>query len=272
MKVPWYFVFSFLFCVCVCLEPMVRKSTWMRTTSVTVMVIFSKVPFWKLATWWRLCSKFFLDNLKAHSQRHLRDTLQMKILQEWMNKAANSSLVKYETKVPGKQSAEQKSKPVLWRTFHQKGYMTFHLSLYPFFSLKQNLTYCWSNDFHRSFFYLFTFWYFVHLKVLHHNLFTSLPFDILYILKFFQCLNALFIRISKILVRLNVLSFEVLKPRNVFIMFLFTMAHSFSLTMKSTTDVNLLCKTILCMSDKTFGIWLWSQLIDLIWKCHLIGE
>ena len=44
MKVVWYFMFSFLF---FCLEPPVRKKTWMRTVSITVMVI-SKVLFWKL--------------------------------------------------------------------------------------------------------------------------------------------------------------------------------------------------------------------------------
>ena len=31
-----------------CSEPVVRKSTWMRAISVTVMVISLKVPFWKI--------------------------------------------------------------------------------------------------------------------------------------------------------------------------------------------------------------------------------
>ena len=31
-----------------CLEPTVRKNTWMRTISAKVLVIISKVPFWKL--------------------------------------------------------------------------------------------------------------------------------------------------------------------------------------------------------------------------------
>ena len=228
MKVPWYFVFSILFCVCVCLEPMVRKSTWMRTTSVTVMVIFSKVPFWKLATWWRLCSKFFLDNLKAHSQRHLRDTLQMKILQEWMNKTANSSLVKYETNInegAWKTISWTKIQACTLKNISPKGGHDISFIIVCFFLSQAKFNLLLIEWFSPQFFYLFTFWYFVYLKVLHHNLFTSLPFDILYILKFFQCLNALFIRISKILVRLNILSFEVLKPKNVFIMFLFTMKH-----------------------------------------------
>ena len=44
MKVQWYFQFSLLF---VRLEPTFTKNTWMRTASVTVMVIFSNVPFWQ---------------------------------------------------------------------------------------------------------------------------------------------------------------------------------------------------------------------------------
>ena len=41
--IPWvHFYFYF------CLRPTVRKYTWMRLTSVTVMVIFSKLSFWKL--------------------------------------------------------------------------------------------------------------------------------------------------------------------------------------------------------------------------------
>ena len=31
-----------------CLEPTVRKDTWMSTISATVMVIYSKIAFWKL--------------------------------------------------------------------------------------------------------------------------------------------------------------------------------------------------------------------------------
>lgn len=41
---PWYFVFSFLVFG---LEPTVRKSTWMRTTSVALMVVFLKISLWK---------------------------------------------------------------------------------------------------------------------------------------------------------------------------------------------------------------------------------
>ena len=58
--------FHFLF---FCLEPTVKKNTWMRTISITV-------------TWYQLCSKFFLNIYEVHWQRHLKDTLQLKILQQ----------------------------------------------------------------------------------------------------------------------------------------------------------------------------------------------
>ena len=46
-------------------------------------------------TWFQLCSKFFLNNYEAHWQRHLKYTLQMKILRTWINIDANSFLGKY---------------------------------------------------------------------------------------------------------------------------------------------------------------------------------
>ena len=45
MKMPWYSVSLFLF---LCLEPLLRKNSWMRATSATVMITFTKVPFWIL--------------------------------------------------------------------------------------------------------------------------------------------------------------------------------------------------------------------------------
>ena len=44
-----------------CLEPKARKDTWMRTTSVTVMVILFESSILKV-TWSQLCSKFLLKN------------------------------------------------------------------------------------------------------------------------------------------------------------------------------------------------------------------
>ena len=75
----WYFVFSFLFFG---LEPTVRKSTWMRTTSVALMVVFLKI-----------FSKLFLTNCKLYWQQHLRDILQLKVLRKLINICANRSWI-----------------------------------------------------------------------------------------------------------------------------------------------------------------------------------
>ena len=42
------FIFYLVSFLCVCLEPAVRKNSWMRTFSVTGMVIFSRVLTGKL--------------------------------------------------------------------------------------------------------------------------------------------------------------------------------------------------------------------------------
>ena len=52
-----------------CLEPTVRQDTWMRTTSVTVMVILFESSILKV-TWSQLCSKFLLKNYKTHWKQH----------------------------------------------------------------------------------------------------------------------------------------------------------------------------------------------------------
>ena len=112
MKVPWYFVFSFLF---FCLGPNVRKNTWMKTASVTVLVILSKVLFWKL-----LDHRLFLNNYEAYWQQDLRDTLQLKILWKWINIHANHFLVKHMkqklTKVVGKRSRSSSSEVFLGKS------------------------------------------------------------------------------------------------------------------------------------------------------------
>ena len=105
-----------------CLEATIKRNTWMRTISVTVMIIISKIAVLKV-TWYQLCSKCFLDNYEAHWQRHLKDTLQMKILRTWINIHANSFFGKYHemimTMVPWKLSVAKKSEPVLSRASHQ---------------------------------------------------------------------------------------------------------------------------------------------------------
>ena len=66
-------------------------SIFLGSTSVTVMVIFSKAPFCKL----ELCLKFLLNNYEAQWQRHLTDTWQLNILRKWINVRANFFLVKH---------------------------------------------------------------------------------------------------------------------------------------------------------------------------------
>ena len=58
-----------VFCYYFCLEPTVRKDTWMRTTSVTVMVVFFESGILKV-TWSQLYSKSLLNNYEAHWQQH----------------------------------------------------------------------------------------------------------------------------------------------------------------------------------------------------------
>ena len=41
----------------------------------------------------QLCSKFFLNNNKAHWQRDLRDILQLKIMRKWISISANRSWI-----------------------------------------------------------------------------------------------------------------------------------------------------------------------------------
>ena len=82
-----------------CLGSTVRKNTWMRTTSVTVIVIFLNSCSDNI-TWSNLCLEFFFSNYKALWERQLRDTLQLKNLGKRINIRANSFLGKYhETKI-----------------------------------------------------------------------------------------------------------------------------------------------------------------------------
>ena len=128
MKLPLYSVFSFLF---FCLKQTEKKNTWMKAISITVMVIISKVLLLKSLDISYVCSKFFLNIYEAHRQRHLKDTLQMKILQQSVNIRANSSLVNIMkrkwAKVAGKLSVAQKYEPVLSRAFHLLLYSSFPL-------------------------------------------------------------------------------------------------------------------------------------------------
>ena len=68
-----------IYCCYFCLEPTVRKDAWMSTTSVTVMVFFSKKAFWKL------CDHSYVQSPFSANTRHignsiLKDTLQFFVL------------------------------------------------------------------------------------------------------------------------------------------------------------------------------------------------
>ena len=87
MKMPWYSVTLFLF---PCLEPLLRKNSWMRATSATVMITFSKVPFWILLNF-TLCWKDLLNSYEAHWLCSiLKVALELKILRMWINIHAKS--------------------------------------------------------------------------------------------------------------------------------------------------------------------------------------
>ena len=80
------FIFIFLF------RTSVKKGTWIRTTSVTVMVIFSKsflVSYLITAM-----SRFLLNNYDSYFEQRfdssiLKDTLQWKILRTWIKAWVN---------------------------------------------------------------------------------------------------------------------------------------------------------------------------------------
>ena len=58
-----------VYCYYFYLEPTVRKDTWMRTASVTVMVTFFESGILKV-TWSQLCSKSLLNKYETLWQQH----------------------------------------------------------------------------------------------------------------------------------------------------------------------------------------------------------
>ena len=80
-----FLAFIFIFCS----EQTVRKDNCMRTIFIAVMVIFSKVLFWKILDNSYHKSSFstvtkYIDNII------LKETLQLQILWTWLNIRANS--------------------------------------------------------------------------------------------------------------------------------------------------------------------------------------
>ena len=119
-----------------------------------------------------------------------------------------------------KLSVAQKSYPALRRTFHRN----ISLIIVCFFFSQINLV-------------------FINLisgvdEVIFRTIYLPFSFfDILCMLKLTQCLQAFFIRTMSTLTRLNIF-FEDLQPKNVLIMYLFSMKHSCLFTTKSTPGVS----------------------------------
>ena len=109
---------------------MFRKDTWMRATSTTVMIIFSRVSFWNLLDDNYVHSSF-LTITKHIDNDTLKDTLQLQILRTWIKIRINSlmktwvNVMKWKsTKMSQKLSLEKKKKkktngPTLERMLHQ---------------------------------------------------------------------------------------------------------------------------------------------------------
>ena len=96
---------SRVYCYYFCLDSTVRKDAWMRTTSITVMVFFSKVGFWKL-----IDDSYVKSSFSIIENSIFKDTLQSFI-------KTSVNMKQKSMKVYGKKSVAQKSKCALWRTF-----------------------------------------------------------------------------------------------------------------------------------------------------------
>ena len=135
----WYSACSFLF---FCLEPTLRKDTWMRVTSAAVMIIFSKVPFWKLHNH-NFVQSFFPTITRHFDKSILKDILQLKILQTWIKIRANFfiktlvNIMNWKSRnVSLKLSLAKKMWPRISKNIAPKQ-MILHLSLYASFSFNQ---------------------------------------------------------------------------------------------------------------------------------------
>ena len=122
----------------------------MRTTSVTVVVIISKVLFWKLLDISYVQSSF--STFSRHSDNGIWKTpcrwrfygngSTYVLILSWVN-----IMKRKWAKEPGKLSDVRKSEPVLWRTFH--------LLLYSCFFSQTNLVFKYVDRIISVFVYLF---------------------------------------------------------------------------------------------------------------------
>ena len=113
-----------------CFESMVRKNTWMRTTSVIVMV-----------TLWECCSKSDLITIMFKVlSKQLWGILTTTYERHFPVKDLNIMKQKL-AKMPAKSSFSPKYKPVLQISLHQnqKQNLAFHWLLYTFFFFQANL-------------------------------------------------------------------------------------------------------------------------------------
>ena len=127
--IPCFHIYFF------CLEATVkRRLGWEQVSSRLLLLL------WKCHSENYLISVIFkvLNNYEAHWQRHLKDTLQLKILQTRIDIRVNSFLDKYhETKMAKMHwtlLVAQKFEPVFEEHCTKK---TFHSLLYSSFSLKR---------------------------------------------------------------------------------------------------------------------------------------
>ena len=120
-----------------CLESTLGKYTWVRVASTTVMIIFSKAPFWKLL------DHYYAQSCFSNIARHVdKGTLQLKNSRTWIKIHANSFIKTWvnivrlkSTKVSLNLSITKKYDPALQRTLHQsRWYFTYCYVICFFFS------------------------------------------------------------------------------------------------------------------------------------------
>ena len=99
-----------------------------------------------------------LNDYEAHSQRHLKDTVQLKILRTWINIRVNSFFDKFHETKMDEDASEivscTKSEPVLWRTLHQD----ISLIIIFFFFSETNLNFKFNLAISLPFYFFYTVW------------------------------------------------------------------------------------------------------------------
>ena len=167
-----------VYCYYFYLEPTVRKDTWMRTASVTVMVTFFESGILKV-TWSQLCSKSLLNKYEAHWQQHF---------ERYPTVLCFTDMAKHQDVGKGYWNEnrwkclekDSYAKRALGRTLH---HIRKHVSLMLCDSLSHNLVFKFDIA-------LIGFFFGKLMSTTIHFFFFWLTFDISLILKFIQCLYA----------------------------------------------------------------------------------